>query len=397
MAVAIGWAIVAINVSPISESLAQDDAMTIGASDVEQLREKLAAKDAVIDQLMRRLEELEQRVNRIESGAIGMRESEPALAASPVAEPAQDLVTQAATEQLSASNSREQDRMIRSAFERTLIDRGGLLLPPGVFDIEPSISYVHSSWENVVIDGFTILPVLVIGDIKSERITRNLSLLNVTARFGLPWNMQAEIRIPYGHLQLRSHSVDGKEVHLRDNGMGDIEVALSKQLNQSDGRWPDLMASLAWKSHSGNDPFRAAEGDIFVGSGYESAKLSFTAVKVVDPVVYFAGLNYTYNDKTTQEIGTLNPGDNWGFNLGMAVALNLNNSLSFAYDQQFTKRSELDGQAIPGSYATTGVFSIGTALSFSDRTTVDVTLGIGVTEDSPDLLFSVSVPFRGEF
>lgn len=356
-----------------SDSHAQDE--------VADLHQQLAAKDDVIMQLLRRLERLEQRVARMESETIVTKAPE----------------VQMATEQLSIDDSREQDRMIRSAFERTLIDRGGLLLPPGVFDIEPSISYVHSSWENVVIDGFTILPVLVVGDIKSERITRNLSLLNVTARVGLPWDMQAEVRIPYGHLQMRSHSVDGEEIHYRDNGVGDIELAISKQLNQSVGTWPDLMASLAWKSHSGDNPFNAVEGDIFVGSGYESAKLSFTAVKVADPVVYFAGLNYTYNHTSNQEIGTLHPGDNWGFNFGMALALNLNNSLSFAYDQQFTKRSKLDGQPIPGSYGTTGVFSIGTAFSFSDRSTVDMSLGIGVTEDSPDLLLSASVPFRGEF
>jgi len=395
MLTAIKWVLVAVIVLATSESRAQDVADSSGNDDATELREQLAAKDVVIRQLANRLEELERRVNQIESKATG-REPDIVMSASIIAEPLQGAVTEVAPEQISLSDSREQDRMIRSAFERTLIDRGGLLLPAGTFDIEPSISYVHSSWENIVIDGFTILPVLVVGDIKSERVTRSLSLLNLTARIGLPWDMQAEIRIPYGHLQLRSHSADGEEIGFSDNGVGDIELALSTQLYQSSGMWPDLMASLRWKSHTGDNPFNAAEGDIFVGSGYESANLSFTAVKVVDPVVYFAGLNYTYNDSTKQEFGKLDPGDNWGFSLGMAVALNLNNSLSFAYDQQFTGRSTLDGQVIPGSYATTGVFSIGTAFSFSDNLTVDMSLGIGVTEDSPDLLFSVSVPIRGE-
>jgi hypothetical protein len=445
------WVLIAVMVLVTPQLCARAAVASTETNEITELREELANKDKMYRVLVLRLGELERRVNQIEVQATGgdtagpggsmtaasvehqdnmATESLPDLARpestnqitqstaanladnSPTGSiageanaassavggsgPQQSTDTQAAAAQLALNDSREQDRLIRSAFERTLIDRGGLLLPAGTYDIEPSLTYVHSSWENIVVDGFTILPVLVIGDIESERVNRDLSLFNLTARIGLPWNTQAEIRVPYGRQNLRSYSADGQELGYSDSGLGDIELAFSTQLYQSSGKLPDLMTSLRWKSDSGDSPFGATEGDVFVGSGYRSTNLLFTAVKVVDPVVYFAGLDYTYNGSTTQSIGNLDPGDSWGFNFGMALALNLNNSLSFAYDQQFTGKSELDGKPIPGSYATTGVFSIGTTFSFTDNLTVDFSLGIGVTEDSPDLLFSTSVPLRGK-
>ena len=77
--------------------------------------------------------------------------------------------------------------------------------------------------------------------------------------------------------------------------------------------------------------------------------------------------------------------------------VNLNTSLSLAYDQQFSRRSKLDGIEIPDSYFTTGIFSIGSSYTFSTGTTLDLKLGIGLTEDSPDVIFSTALPFRGDF
>lgn len=362
-------------------------------------REELAKRDRLIAELQLRYEELENRLSRFEAIAAGRQTPDGTDHTTDVAS-ADKLpknVSPEAAERLSSDNRAEQDRLVRSAFENTLIDRGGLLLPAGSFNFETSMTYIHSSSENIVIDGFTLFPILVVGDIVSERLTRDVNLLNVVFRLGLPWDSQAEIRVPYGHQSLRSSSADGTEHEYSDNGLGDVELTFAHQLYRGGGKWPDVVANLRWKSRTGNSPFSAAEGDIFVGSGYQSTNLSLNTVKVIDPVVYFAGLGYTHNSSTTEEIGKFEPGDSWGFNVGMAIALNLNNSLSFAYDQQFTKKSRLNGAQIPGSYASTGVFSIGSSFMMTDYLSIDFSLGVGVTEDSPDLLLSASFPLRGEF
>ncbi len=384
----------------------------------EDLRAELLERERQISALTDRLIKLEARIDRIESGnadlpdsaevKLALRPGETQIDTSKAAAPPgsgsagqndQDGVVGTGNSVSLADDEipyLEQDRLIRSALEDTLIRRGGLLLPVWAYSLEPSLSYIQSSSENIVVDGFTIFPVLVVGDIVSERVVRDLTVFNLTYRLGLPWNTQLELRVPYGHQKFRSFSADGTEEKLNDNGLGDIEVGLSTQLYQGRGRWPDVEASLRYKSDSGKNPFEAIDGDIFVGTGYDSFNVLLTAVKVNDPVVYFGGVDYTWNQKSTQSIGQFDPGDSWGFNLGMALALNLNNSLSFAYDQRFTQKSRLNGSKIPGSYSTTGIFSVGSTYSLTDTTSVDFSLGIGVTEDSPDLLVSMTVPIRGQ-
>ena len=374
---------------------------------IERLEAEITKRDALIDKLVKRLDEVERRLEQIEVGdqpavtplveVVRLADSTVIVAQSPP-EPAAPILNELAAD--------EQNRLVRDAFERTLIDRGGLLLPPRTFNAEGMYSYVHSSADNVVIDGFTIFPILVIGDIVSERVDRDLNLGAMTLRFGLPWDSQLEARVPFGHEKLRVFSADGDETRFTDSGVGDVSIALSHQIFRGDGTWPDVLMSAGIKFDTGADPFKADEREIFVGSGYLSGNLSLTGVKVVDPLVFFAGLSYTYNASTKKKFETqdgdpvrlrFEPGNSWGFNLGMAIALNINSSLSFTYDQQFTKKSRLGGESIPGSYATTGVFSIGSTYSFTDRLTTDFKVGIGVTEDSPDVIFSVAVPLRGRF
>ena len=383
------------------------------AGEIERLQEEISTRDALIEKLVTRVDELEGRMEQIEArdmhavtpaAAVEVPTGEDTRVMEPQSQP--EAAPQSLTAELDEPAGEEQNRLIRSAFEQTLIDRGGLLLQPRTFNIDPSFSYVHSSAENVVIDGFTVFPVLVIGDIVSERVDRDLFLGAVTFRFGLPWDSQLEARVPFGRERLRVFSADGGSSSFSDSGGGDVSLSMSHQIFRGRETWPDVLVSAGINFDSGTNPFEADEDEIFTGSGYRSANLSLTGVKVVDPVVYFWGLSYTYNDSTEQNFETrtgdpvrrrFSAGDTWGFNIGMAIALNFNSSLSFAYDQQFTAKSKLDGEAIPGSYATTGVFSIGSTYSFTDRITADFKVGIGVTQDSPDLIFSISFPLRGQF
>ena len=373
---------------------AQDNGANPSAPANDELLEKLESRDQVIDDLFSRIEALERRVRELEGGHT------PALAAQSDAQPmpeAAAVVATASSDDLPESDPREQEVLVRRAFEQTLIDRGGLLLPAGVWNLEPSFSYIHSSRDEIFIDGFAIFPVLVVGDIISQQVQRDLNIVTGTARLGLPKDFQIEARLPFGYAQIRTFSADNTEEKLSDTGFGDLELSLSKQLYRSRGVWPDLLASLRWKLATGDNPFRVTDSGIYTGSGYESVGLSLSTVKVVDPVVYFGGLNYTHNFGTYEEIGHFEPGDSWGFNMGMAIALNLNNSLSLAYDHQFSRRSKLDGIGIPDSYFSTGVFSVGSSYTFSTGTTLDLKLGIGLTQDSPDVILSTALPFRGDF
>ncbi|MGB5621131.1 MAG: hypothetical protein WBN65_01430 [Gammaproteobacteria bacterium] len=371
------------------------------AQDAGDQGQLLSEQNDLIVVLLGRLERMERRVEQLEAqlepgpanvgpGATSMAdETGPDLVAA-TGEDVQSLVTE-----ITEKKRREQEQLVRAALQRTLIDRGGLLLPSGTIDIQPSLSYLHSSAENIVIDGFTILPVLVIGDIVSERVERDLTQLATTFRFGLPWDSQIEMRLPYNRYSTRSFSADNVETTRSASGWGDIELGLSHQFYRSTGLWPDLLASLRWKTTSGEGPFDIdPDRAVATGTGFDSINLAVTAVKVVDPAVYFGSLNHSWNLSRNESIGKYDPGNSYGFSLGMAIALNLSNSLSFGYDQQSVQHSSVDGMRVPGSYLTTGLFTVGTSFAANDFLTADLSLGFGVTADSPDFQIDLSVPIR---
>ncbi len=134
--------------------------------------------------------------------------------------------------------------------------------------------------------------------------------------------------------------------------------------------------------------------DLPTGTGFQGVQGTLTAVKSRDPVVFFWGLSYTANLSDRTPRGRLDPGDTWGAQLGLVLALNLETSMTFSLEQRFTRRSELDDRVVPGSDQTVGIFRVGATYVPAPRTSLDVTLGIGLTRDSPDVQLTVAFPIR---
>ncbi|WP_373054106.1 transporter [Thioalkalivibrio sp.] len=373
---------------------------------IDELKRAILSRDREIRTLLQRVEALETRVR--EAGASAAAEPEPAQLTETPVEPAAEAPggqaeegrrrAEAAVAAAEEAERREQQRLVRAAFEQTLIDRGGLLLPPRTLEVESSLSYISSSSDRIVIDGFTILPVLVVGDIVNERIRSEIVQGAATVRLGLPFDLQLEARVPFGYQHRETVTAENEESSLEDFGLGDVEIALSHQLMRGRGVLPDLLASLRWKSTTGDDPFSAdASHELSLGSGFESWSSSLTAVHVADPVVFFGGLSYTYNEPVTTNAGRFESGDTWGGQIGLAIALNLDTSVSFAFDQQFTAASTLAGDRVPGSSVVTGTFAVGASYSVSPDLTLDFNVRLGVTEDSPDIQVNFGMPMRFRF
>lgn len=353
------------------------------AAQLAELRRALAVRDQAIRNLIQRVQELELAVNELGVRAL--------LPAAPPAPPA----GQSAAGQPAASAEAVDQQLINAAFERTLIERGGLLLPFGRFEIEPSLGYAHSSSENLVIDGFTIFPVLVVGDIYSERRRRNTYMTTLTARFGLPWKSQLELRLPFIYGDDNRLTGDGRELRVSDHGIGDLEIALSRDLPRLFGRGPMLLGALRWKLTTARDPFGLdPEQQLPFGSGFQSLTGSLTGVSVVDPVVFFGTLSFTQTFAARKGDNRIEPGKSAGLQMGMALSLNLETSMSMAFEQSFTRRTRLNGAALAGTYVSNGTFSIGVSRVFPGGRSFDTSVAIGLSEDSPDLQLGFSMPFR---
>ena len=369
---------------------AADDAVLLER--VQRLEYQLQLRDQVIRNLLDRVHLLEEKQQATESAAPLITGNAPA----PTQVPGEDLAADSGN--AAPEVWQEEDRLARlrasAAFERQLVQHGGLLLPSGVWELEPSITYAHSSSDHIYIDGFTVAQVLVVGDIVNERVNRDYVEAALTGRLGLPSDNQIEVRLPYAYVQ--DEFYNPQEGDRRDStaAFGDAEIAWSHQFDRHQGGNTNLLGSLRWRIPTGEDPYRSADGSTVYGLGYHSVQAALTSILTSDPVVFYGGVSYTANLPVDRDIGRIDPGDSAGYQVGIAMSVNMDTSLSFGWEQRYTWETEVDNQEIPGTSLTSGSLAIGVTHTTYLGTTYDVRANIGLTRDSPDAQITLAVPFR---
>ena len=68
--------------------------------------------------------------------------------------------------------------------------------------------------------------------------------------------------------------------------------------------------------------------------------------------------------------------------------------MTVGWDQRFTRSTQLVGVDIPASYLVEGTSRLGTSYVYAPGKIVDLSFGVGLTPDTPNLQFSVGVSFR---
>ncbi|WP_353068147.1 hypothetical protein RBB75_11205 [Tunturibacter empetritectus] len=363
-----------------------------------KLQEALRERDAIIRNLLERVNELEWRMNGGFTTPAKV-EDRPTLPAASTSRVINSVV--------STSTYDSTERQATEALDQALIVRGGLLLPSGTLEVDNTTSYFSASSDHVTVNGFALLPVLVVGDIASERVREDYLLPNFTARLGLPHKLQADLTIPYGYELIRTVDANNVQTSSSSFGLGDISAGISRQLTSEHGKIPDMLASVRFKSTTGKDPYNLQSSQVALGTGFNAIQGNLTLAKSSDPVVFFGNLSYTANlkgDHTVSAndpsnpaatmVGHFNPGDAVGFQIGSILALNPDVSMTLGWDQRFTRSTTLNGVDIPASYLVEGTLRLGTSYVYAPGKTIDLSFGVGLTPDTPNLQFSVGVPFR---
>jgi hypothetical protein len=369
-----------------------------------KLQEALRERDAIIRNLLERVNELEWRVNGGFTSAAKLDER-PAITGS-----ANSRVINALTSTntvVSTSTYDTTERQATEALDQALIVRGGLLLPSGTLEIDNTTSYFSASSDHVSVNGFALLPILVVGDISSQRVREDFLLPSLTARLGLPHKFQMDFLVPYGYESIRTVDALNVQTTATSFGLGDISAGVYKQLTTEHGRMPDMLANVRFKSTTGKDSFSLTSSEVALGTGFNAIQGNLTVAKSSDPVVFFGNLSYTgnlpanhtisTNDPTNPDaktIGHFTPGGAVGFQLGSILALNPEVSMTVGWDQRFTRSTQLNGVDIPASYLVEGTLRLGTSYVYAPGKIVDLSFGVGLTPDTPNLQFSVGVPFR---
>ena len=385
---------------------------------VEALRRELRLRDALIAELLQRVEHLEQRMvlndRQLDqtvggAGPISLMprpvadDPAPTTPGVPVAstpEPAAEAVdTPDPVQTAQAQNTQTGDQAASAppaapgqfavdeasaerALERTLVQEGVLLLALGEAEVDPSFTYTRR--ENTFPFGG--------GDVVAEqKVRRNEFDTNTSVRIGLPWDSQFEVDIPYSYVdQSATAEVNGAPVNENDRsggGLGDIGLGLAKTLVQENGGWwPDVVARVTWDAPTG----KTQDNGVFLGGGFNELSGSLNLVKRQDPLAFVGGVAYSKGF----ENDNIEPGDELGFSIGTVLAASPETSLSFIFNQTFANDTKFDGETIDGSDAVAGTFSIGAATILGPNTLLSVTGDIGLTDDAPDYAIGVSLPIR---
>ncbi|HEX3966657.1 MAG TPA: hypothetical protein VHW70_01705 [Edaphobacter sp.] len=382
---------------------AQAQASSRDSVDVK-LQEALRERDAIIRNLLERVDELEWRVNGGFTSAAKLDER-PVITAAANSRIINSLTSTNTV--VSTATYDATERQATEALDQALIVRGGLLLPSGTMEVDNTVSYFSASSDHVTINGFALLPVLVVGDIASQRTRQDYLLPTFTTRLGLPHKLQMEFSVPYGYELIRSVDATGTQTSKSNFGLGDISAGISRTLTNEHGRLPDLLANVRYKSTTGQDSFSLTSSEVALGTGFNAIQGNLTMAKSSDPVVFFGNLSYTANlpakhtisanDPTNPNattIGSFNPGSAAGFQVGSILALNPEVSMTVGWDQRFTRATQLNGTDIPASYLVEGTLRLGTSYVYAPGRTLDLSFGVGLTPDTPNLQFSVGLPLR---
>lgn len=280
------------------------------------------------------------------------------------------------------------------SIERTLQQRGSVLLPKGKMQIEPGMTYAHFSSNRLNIDGLYVMP-LLIGEVSTESVNRDVFIQTIGMKYGLMHNFQLDLRVPFReeYDRIVNNSSATTETRKSAFGLGDIEMGFSRQIGWEQGLMPDLIASLSVKTPSGQEPYNH---EIGLGTGHWAVRGALVAAKSSDPAVVFGSLNYTYNFQrdNIENYGDVKPGDSVGYSLGVALALSYQTALTFSFDQSVNFPTVRNGQTAADSFLNSANLKLGLNWALSERQSVNLAVSEGLTKDSPDMSVELSFPYQ---
>src|SRR5215469_9008866 len=208
-----------------------------------KVQEALRERDAIIRNLLERVQELEWRVN----GGFTTRPVDYASGRS-AADTLNRAVTSPAYSVVSNAGYDAEEKEASEALDRALLVRGGILVPNGTLEIDNTTSYFSSSSDHLTVNGFALLPILVVGDITSQRLRKDVLMPTFTTRLGLPGKLEFDTTIPYGYELVRTVDANNVQTSASNFGLGDIQFGVSRQLLFEKGKKPDLVANVRFKT-----------------------------------------------------------------------------------------------------------------------------------------------------
>ena len=319
-------------------------------------------------------------------------------------------------------DAREEQAAKREAelVEAIPVRSGGVLLPKGRLQFEPQIRYAFSSVNRVEITGYTILPALTLGVIDVTRRQSSSFTTLMGARYGLTNRIEVDLGLPFiggwSNFELSPTNTDpnrSSNLSASGYGIGDLRAGVRYQLNRGSPSLPVFVAGLGARFPTGKSPYEVKrydevhqflEKEIPTGSGFFGFTPTVSFVYPSEPGVLFGNIRYTWNMEREIDAlqlgvrpptpyGKIDPGDVIAGSLGMGLSLNDKLSTSLSYDHAVVLLTQQNGMDVSeSSPLQIGTLGLGATWRKSPRTSYSLMVGIGVTDDAPDVSLSLRIP-----
>lgn len=232
----------------------------------------------------------------------------------------------------------------------------------------------------------------VVGQSEAQHTFTN----SFTFDYGVWNNLTFSIRLPF----VAKYDT---ERDLSAYSLGDISASLRWQPWNAQRGKPVTTLYASVGLPTGDSPYDSeAQDNLSSGSGNYSISAGVNLSYVIDPVVLFGSLGYTYNfpiKNINQVRGgrllkSVNTGSALSFNMGFAYALSYDVSLAASYQMAYNLAPEFEFEdaTLEGREQTSALMNFSLGLRTSPDYIVNVNAGFGLTEDSPDVLLGLSMP-----
>lgn len=319
-----------------------------------------------------------------------------------------------ASEALKASKEEEEQKKKQTVTE-VVPQEGGVI--SGKFELDVTETYTHQTSDQLYIDGFGILPIVVVGDVSVNKLRRDIFTTILEANYKLTDKMQVSVSIPYQHTISRvsqANGISGKtivnandETVSQSDDLGDISASMNYQLLSEGLGTPTLYGGLSLKARNGRDVFETPDAAAKPppGSGFYSLRGSLSASKSSAPAVVFGSFSYAYNferknivyapkGQNATLIKTYQPGPNISLSGGVALSLNYDLALNFSFAQSWSYTSRINGNVLANSASNSITFRMGGIWRLSRKTSIDISGTMGLSPDAPDYTLAVRIPWR---
>lgn len=224
--------------------------------------------------------------------------------------------------------------------------------------------------------------------------------------YGLRDNLTLSMSLP---LQYKIDSVGGKEAV----GLGDVSFGLRWQPIPLTRGLPTTTFFSSLSTATGDSPYEInSSKDLATGKGYYSLSAGVSVSKVTDPIVLFGSAGLSFGNSMgglnqaqgSRILTSFSPGQTLSTSFGFAYSLNYDVSMSASYQQsistnaRYTFLQNEDGKLSQVTFNSptqlSSLLNYTLSLRTSPKRVVNVSVGFGLSEDTPDVNLGLSMPLE---